>query len=315
MSAQPLMHAPMSRGDWLSALAVIVIWGLNFVVMKLGLQTLSPMVLGALRFMAASLPFVLFVRPPKMPWGFVVAYGLAQGLGQFGLLFLGLRLGMTAGMASVVMQTQAFFTVILAVSFLGERAKASQWCGLVLAFAGLIVIATGHGQGALQMTLAGFVLTLGAAFMWAVSNLVARKASQVAPGYAPLPFVVWSSLVPIVPFWLLAWALEGGAGIAQQLQAVDGKAVFAVVYLALLATVLAYSLWTRLLQRHSAARVTPYSLLVPVVGLMVAMLVLGEQPSKAQWLGTTAVIAGMLVNQFAGFIRWHKPAAAPIAGK
>lgn len=297
------MHTTrMSRGDWCCALAVIVIWGLNFVVMKLGLQTLSPMVLGALRFMVASLPFLLFVRPPKMPWGYVVAYGLAQGLGQFGLLFLGLRWGMTAGMASVVMQTQAFFTVILAVSLLGERAKPSQWWGLVLAFVGLIVIAAGHGEGALQMSLAGFVLTLGAAFMWAVSNLVARKASQVAPGYAPLPFIVWSSLVPIAPFWLLAWMLEGSDGIVQQLQLADDKAVFAVVYLALLATVLAYSLWTLLLQRHTAARVTPYSLLVPVVGLMAAMVVLGEQPTGMQWLGTAMVVLGMLVNQFGSML-------------
>lgn len=309
MSAPLLQTTRMSRGDWLCALAVIVIWGLNFVVMKLGLETLSPMVLGALRFMVASLPFLLFVRPPQMPWGYVVAYGLAQGLGQFGLLFLGLRWGMTAGMASVVMQTQAFFTVILAVSLLGERAKPSQWWGLVLAFAGLIVIAAGHGEGALQMSLAGFVLTLGAAFMWAVSNLVARKASQVAPGYAPLPFIVWSSLVPIAPFWLLAWALEGSDGIAQQLQAADGKALLAVVYLALLATVLAYSLWTRLLQRHTAARVTPYSLLVPVVGLMAAMVVLGEQPTAMQWLGTAAVVCGMLVNQFAHLLRKSRPVA------
>ena len=149
MSAPLLQTTRMLRGDWLCALAVIVIWGLNFVVMKLGLQTLSPMVLGALRFMVASLPFLLFVRPPQLPWGYVVAYGLAQGLGQFGLLFLGLRWGMTAGMASVVMQTQAFFTVILAVSLLGERAKPMQWWGLVLAFAGLIVIAAGHGEGTL----------------------------------------------------------------------------------------------------------------------------------------------------------------------
>jgi O-acetylserine/cysteine efflux transporter len=298
---------PLSRGDLLCALGVIVIWGLNFVVMKLGLQTLSPMLLGALRFMVASLPFVLFVRPPAMPWRYVVAYGLAQGLGQFGFLFLGLRLGMTAGMASVVMQTQAFFTLIMAVALLGERARPPQWAGLGLAFAGLLVIAAGHGEGALQMTLAGFVLTLGAAFMWAVSNLVVRKAAQVAPGYAPLPFIVWSSLVPIAPFWALAWWSEGGQGLAAQLQAMDAKAVFAVLYLALLATLLAYSLWTRLLQRHAAGRVTPFSLFVPVVGLLAAMQVLGEQPTRWQWLGTAAVLAGMAVNQ--GLLRWRGLAA------
>ncbi len=113
----------LSRGDLLRALAVVVIWGLNFVVMKVGLQGLSPMLLGALRFAAASLPFLLFVHLPVLPWRFVVGYGLAQGLGQFGFLFLGLQLGMTAGMASVVMQTQAFFTLLLAAPLLGERAR------------------------------------------------------------------------------------------------------------------------------------------------------------------------------------------------
>lgn len=299
------MQAPsrFSRGDMACALGVIVIWGLNFVVMKLGLQTLSPMVLGALRFMAASLPFIAFIRPPQMPWRYVVAYGLAQGLGQFGFLFLGLRLGMTAGMASVVMQTQAFFTLLLAVAFLGERARAMQWAGLAMALSGLVIIAAGHGEGALQMTLAGFVLTLCAAFMWAVSNLVVRKAAQAAPGYAPLPFVVWSSLVPIIPFWLLACLQDGPQEVARQLASLDIKAALAVLYLALLATLLAYSLWTRLLQRHTAGKVTPYSLLVPVIGLVAALLVLGEHPAPLQWWGTAAVLCGMVINQSQGLMQ------------
>ena len=108
----------LSHGDLLRALAVVVIWGLNFVVMKVGLQGLSPMLMGALRFMLASLPFLLFVRPPALPWRYVAAYGLAQGLGQFGFLFLGLQLGMTAGMASVVMQKHARAALLLAAPLL-----------------------------------------------------------------------------------------------------------------------------------------------------------------------------------------------------
>ena len=120
-------NTPLSRGDWLSALVVVLIWGLNFVVMKLGLQAISPMLLGALRFSAASLPFLLFVRPPSLPWRFMLGYGLAQGVGQFGLLFLGLHLGMTAGMASVVIQTQAFFT-LLAAPWANARATSPLLC-------------------------------------------------------------------------------------------------------------------------------------------------------------------------------------------
>lgn len=290
----------LSTGDLLRVLGVVVIWGLNFVVMKMGLQSLSPMLLGALRFTAASLPFLLFVPRPNLPWTYVVAYGLAQGVGQFGLLFLGLKLGMTAGMASVVIQTQALFSLLMAVLLLGERARGSQWLGLCISLGGLFMIASAHGEGAQQMTLAGFILTLGAAFMWAVSNLVARKAAQ-AGHYEAFPFIVWSSLVPILPFFALSWWLDGPQQMRAQLLAFDGKALFAVLYLALLATLLAYSLWTRLLQRHPAGRVTPFSLLVPVVGLVAAMALLGEQPSALQWAGTVAVLCGMLVNQMGGW--------------
>jgi O-acetylserine/cysteine efflux transporter len=296
---------PFSRGDALRALAVVVIWGLNFVVMKLGLQSLSPWLLGALRFAAAALPFVWFVRPPPLPWGFVAGYGLAQGLGQFGFLFLGLQLGMTAGMASVVMQTQAFFTLMLALPILGERARTRQWLGVGVALAGLVLIAAAHGEGPGQMTLAGFVLTLSAAFMWAVSNLVARRASQLAR-YEPFPFVVWSSVFPIVPFALIALALDGPMQVANQLAGMDSRAWFAVLYLALGATLLAYSLWTRLLQRHAAARVTPFSLLVPVVGLWAAWADFGELPVPLQWLGVAGVIGGLVINQGGVPLRWRR---------
>ncbi|MEZ5630331.1 MAG: EamA family transporter [Burkholderiaceae bacterium] len=300
--------APLSTGDLLRALGVIVIWGLNFVVMKVGLQSLSPMLLGALRFVVASLPFLLFVPRPALPWRYLVAYGLAQGVGQFGLLFLGLRWGMTAGMASVVMQTQAFFTLLMAATLLGEHARRSQWLGLGIAFGGLLLIAGAHGEGSQQMSLIGFVLTLGAAFMWSVSNLVVRQAAKVG-AYDPLGFIVWSSLVPIVPFFGLSAWLDGPLQMAAQLAGFDGKALFAVLYLALVATLLAYSLWTRLLQRHPAGRVTPFSLLVPVVGLLAAMTLLGEQPAFWQWVGTAAVLLGMLVNQFGGQLGLRRAAA------
>lgn len=287
----------LSGGDAIRVAAVVLIWGLNFVVMKWGLQDLSPMLLGALRFAVAALPLLLFVRRPALPARYLAGYGLAQGLGQFGLLFTALQLGMTAGMASVVMQTQAFFTLLLAMPLLGERAAARQWAGLAIALAGLAAIASAHGEGPGQMSLAGFVLTLGAALMWAVSNLVSRLATRRGGDYDPLGFIVWSSLVPILPFTLLALWQDGSAGVARQLGGLDLRGIAAVLYLALLATLLAYSLWTRLLQRHSPARIAPWSLLVPVVGLWAAAMAFGERPLPLQWLGTAGVLLGLLVNQ------------------
>lgn len=289
----------LSAADWAGALAVVVIWGLNFVVIKWGLQQVGPMLLGALRFSLASLPLLLFVRPPSLPWRYVAAYGLAQGLGQFGFLFLGLKLGMTAGMASVVMQAQAIFTLLLAAPLLGERGRPAQWLGLGLALAGLLLIGGSHGGGAGQMTLAGFVLTLCGAFMWAVSNIVARLAARQGR-YEPLPFIVWSSLFPILPFAGLAVAMDGAPAVRAQLAGMDAEAWLAVLYLAALATLAAYSLWTRLLQRHAAGRITPFSLLVPVVGLWAALAAFGERPGLAQWAGAALVLAGLAVNQWGG---------------
>jgi O-acetylserine/cysteine efflux transporter len=292
----------LSRGDWARALLVIVIWGTNFVAMKYGLKTLSPMLLSALRFVAASLPFLLFVRPPRsVGWRYLAAYGVVQGVGQFGLLFLGLKLGMPAGMASVVLQTQAFVTLLLAACFLGEAARIWHWLGLLVSLGGLLAIGSAHGEGGDAMTLAGFLLTLASACMWAVSNLITRYAARNGP-YEPFPFIVWSSIFPILPLLALAVWTDGADSVVYQLQHIDLTAIASVLYLALLATLLGYGLWTRLLQRYAASTVAPLSLMVPVVGLVSAMALLGERPTSMQWLGTLAVLAGMVINQFGG--RW-----------
>lgn len=299
-SASPSATAGMSRADWLSALIVIVVWGLNFVVMKWGLATLSPLLMCALRFVAASLPFLLFVRPPRnLSWGLLAAYGLVQGVGQFGLLFTGMKLGMPAGMASVVLQTQAFITMLMAAALLGEKPQRWQWIGLTVAIAGLVLIGAAHGDGASQMTLLGFLFTVGAAAMWASSNLLTRMAAKQGP-YEPVSFIVWTSLFPIVPLLLLSLWLDGADQVAQQLQAIGVRELGVIAYLAFLSTLLGYGLWTRLLQRYAASTVAPLSLLVPVIGLLSAMLLLGEFPTALQWLGTAGVLLGMVVNQFGG---------------
>jgi O-acetylserine/cysteine efflux transporter len=300
------MSSTLSRGDWVRALLVITIWGLNFVVMKWGVATLTPLFLCALRFMAASLPFLLFVRPPRnLRWGVVAAYGLVQGVGQFGLLLSAMKVGMPAGMASVVLQTQAFITMLMAAALLGEKPQRWQWLGLCIAIGGLVFIGAAHGSSPADMPLLGFLLVVGAAAMWAGSNLLTRMAAQQGH-YDPVSFIVWSSLFPIVPLLLLAWWLEGGDTVLRQVQTIGWRELGVVAYLALLSTLVGYGLWTRLLQRYAASTVAPLSLLVPVVGLLSAMLLLGERPSLWQWLGTAGVLAGMCINQFGG--RWARRA-------
>lgn len=294
----------LTRGEYLKALLVVVIWGLNFVVMKFGLQGLSPMLLGALRFSMASLPLLVFIRPPKVPMRFVVIYGMTQGLGQFGLLFTAIQLGMPAGMASLVLQTQAFFTMILAGLVLHERPHACQWLGLGIAAIGLAFIAASAGAGPGDMTLVGFSLAVGAALMWSLSNVVIRFTGRAAPVYDSFALIVWSSLVPIVPFFLLAFWMDGTDATLQALSNAGWREFGAVAYLACLATLTAYSLWAQLLKRHPTSRIAPFSLLVPIVGLITAAVVFGERLGPAQWLGTIAVLGGLLVSQFGQ--RWWR---------
>jgi len=292
----------LSRKDYLCALAVVVIWGTNFVAMKVGMRGLSPMLLGALRFALAAFPLILFVRAPRLPWRWVAAYGLVQGLGQFGLLFTALKFGMPAGMASLVIQTQAFFTLLLAAPLLHERAQRHHWIGLGVAALGLAVIAGGRGEGPGQMTMLGFALTLGGAFMWAVSNIIVRMASRKSPGYDPFAFIAWSSAAPVLPFLLLAVLIDGWGPVAGMVLGMGWGEVLSVLYLAVLATLVAYTLWTQLLTRHAAAKIAPFSLLVPVVGLWAASMAFGERLEPLQWLGVAGVLAGLIFNQLGG--RW-----------
>ncbi|MBD9423134.1 EamA family transporter [Achromobacter sp. ACM04] len=292
----------LSRKDYFCALAVVVIWGTNFVAMKVGMRGLSPMLLGALRFALAAFPLILFVRAPRLPWRWVAAYGLVQGLGQFGLLFTALKFGMPAGMASLVIQTQAFFTLLLAAPILHERAQRHHWIGLGVAALGLAVIAGGRGEGPGQMTMVGFVLTLGGAFMWAVSNIIVRLASRKSPGYDPFAFIAWSSAAPVLPFLLLAVLIDGWQPVVGMIVNIGWGEILSVLYLAVLATLVAYTLWTQLLTRHAAAKIAPFSLLVPVVGLWAASVAFGERLETLQWVGVACVLAGLLFNQLGG--RW-----------
>jgi O-acetylserine/cysteine efflux transporter len=287
--------AGLSGRELAAALAIVLIWGVNFVAMKLGLRDFTPFQLGAGRYLAAALPLVLLVRPPRLHWKWVLLYGLFQGVGQFGFLFWALQVGMTASLASVLMQTQVFFTALFGFVLLRERAGRPLQAGLVLAALGLACFAMNYrapGAGSATTAL-GFALNLGAAAMWAASNVVARKAQQASAGFDPLAFVVWSSLVPIIPFVLLSLWLDPAPSRWRWTDAAWSSWA-AIAFLGWIATAAAYGMWTGLLKRHPANRVAPFSLGVPVVGLTAGMLVLGEAVTPWQWAGIVFVVAALV---------------------
>lgn len=285
----------LSGRDLAAALAIVFIWGMNFVAMKFALRDFTPFQLGAARYVLAVLPLVFFIRAPQLHWKWVVLYGLSQGVGQFGFLFSAIKVGMTASLASVLMQTQVFFTAIFGYLLLRERANRPLQIGLLLAALGLGCFAinyAGPQEAGNATTFWGFILNLCAAAMWAASNIVARKSQQASAGFDPLAFVVWSSLVPVLPFVAMSVVFDDPA-VRWNWTAAGATGWLSVAYLGWIATILAYGMWTGLLKRHPANRVAPFSLGVPVVGLAAGLVILGESITGWQWAGIALVVAAL----------------------
>ena len=290
--------------DYLSALAVVVIWGLNFIFMKFALHDFTPFQMGAARYVFAVFPLILFIKRPNLDLKWLLYYGLFQGVGQFGFLFVGLKLGMTAALASVLMQTQVFFTALISFFLLGEKPSRSLQIGLFLAAMGLICFAINYiapqATNTSTTTLSGLIFCVLGASMWATSNIVVRKAQQSLKkdaSFDAVAFLVWSSIVPILPFIGLTLLFDAESTRWRWLAA-PWSSWLSVAFLGWVATIIAYALWTGLLKRHPANRVAPFSLGVPVVGITAGMVVLGEQITSWQWGGIALVVAALLVVIF-----------------
>jgi O-acetylserine/cysteine efflux transporter len=272
----------------LLALAVVAIWGTNFVVIRWGLDAFAPYTFAALRYTFSCLPFIFFVRKPAMSWGKLAAFGVLIGVGQFGLLFWAMRSDISPGLASLVIQSQVFFTIALAAALYRERLKTLQWPAFGLAIAGLAVVAS-HVSGSAGVTLLGIVLVIGAAISWAGGNLVARAAGKVDA----LGFMVWSSPFAAVPLWIITLSQNGPDAVGATLARADATAWGAVAWQSVGNTLFGYGVWNWLLARHPASTVTPTALLVPVFGMAASALALHE--GLPAWkLGAAALVMGGL---------------------
>ena len=293
----------MSVKDMLLALCVVVAWGVNFVVIKLGLQGMPPFLLAGLRFTLVAFPAIFFVRRPPIPLRWLVVYGMTISFGQFAFLFLAIKLGMPAGLASLVLQAQAFFTLLLGALLLAERLRWNHIVGIIIATLGMFLLATAgmEGQTSAGITLTTMMLTLSAALSWGLGNIT-NKIIMRNRSVPIMSLVVWSALVPIVPFFACSLLFDGQAAIVYSLLHIGLQTVLALFYLAFVATIVGYAIWGNLLSRYETWRVAPLSLLVPVVGIVTAALVLDEHLSGQQMLGAAVIILGLLVNVFGGVL-------------
>lgn len=270
------------------ALACALIWGFVFVVISWGLRELPPLLFTGLRFASCAilLPAVGFNRPAA--WRYILGIGLFLGTFQFGLLFLAMSVGMPAGLASLVIQSQAFFTVILAALLLGDRPRPRQIAGIILAFAGIAAIASELPGGGSRV---GLALCLAAGMSWAVANML-MKAARATNAFH---LMVWMSLVPPIPLALASWVFEGPAGF-QSLAGLSATGWFAVLYNGWVATLLAFGIWSYLLKLYSATVVAPFSLLVPVFGMSFAALLLGEALTPIKLAAGVVILIGLAMT-------------------
>jgi len=283
------VHSQLSVRDMLLALAVVFVWGVNFAIIRIGLNSLPPLLFASLRFTFVLIPAVFFLPRPKVGWGNLAIYGLAIGLGQFGLLFIAMNGMISAGLASLVIQMQAFFTIALSMVRNNERLKPYQLTAFALALVGMGVIMAHSGKGT---TIAGLALTLAAAASWGLANQASKEAGKVNA----LAYVVWASMFSLPPLYLLSLWREGLPAIVGGLSHAGWRTWAVIFYQSAGNTMFGYGVWAWLHARHPAASVAPLSLLVPVFGFGASALLLGE-PLQAWKIGAALlVLAGLAVN-------------------
>ena len=278
------------------ALAVIAVWGTNFVVIRIGLDQLPPVLFAALRFVCALIPAVFFLKRPAVSWANLAAYGLFGGAGQFGLLFIAMRGHISPGLASLVIQAQVFFTIGLSVKIAKERVQAFQVVALAIGAVGIVVIAS-HTD--LSTTPLGLGLVLLAALCWAIANLLVKRSG--APNM--LSYVVWASLFAAPPLLVLSWVTEGWPAIAAGLSQAGPATWAAVLWQALGNTLFGYAVWGWLLARYSAGAVTPLALLIPVFGMGASAIWLSEPLPPWKIAAAGLILGGLAINVF--YPKWR----------
>jgi O-acetylserine/cysteine efflux transporter len=273
----------------LLALLVVIIWGVNFIFVKLGLEELPPLLLCAVRFFLASVPAIFFIKRPAIPFNIVALYGFFMFGLQFALVFMGMQTGMTPGMASLIMQIQVFFSMFFAAIFLAEMPSSWQIIGAIIAFSGIAIVAMHFDD---NISLLGFLLILAASASWGIGNLVTKKASHANM----IALVVWGSAVSCLPMLLISLMIEGPDRIVTSYQQLTWVGAASVLYIVYLSTWVGYGVWNWLLGRYPVSFIVPFTLLVPIVGLLSSAILLGEPLPLWKISAGLLVMSGVCIN-------------------
>jgi len=278
----------MRPKDILIAIAVAFIWGFNFVVIEIGLDSFPPLFFSALRFVFSAFPAIFFIPKKSVGLQWVIAIGLLLGVLMFSLLFVGMKAGMPAGLSSLVLQIQSVFTLILSSLLLKDSPSFLQKSGMAFAFGGILILVVDTiEQSDANLIGLGFVVSAGLA--WAASNILMKKAGSINMFH----LIISMSLIPPLPLFLLSWFFETGQVRSIETLTLTGVAV--ILYTSIISTVLAFGFWGKLLARYSPNIVAPFSLLVPVFGMLSSWIMLNESFSVMEWVASLCIFSGLLV--------------------
>ncbi|MEO9332614.1 EamA family transporter [Ectopseudomonas guguanensis] len=281
----------MKASHLLLAVLITAIWGFNFSVIKLGLQSVDPFILAGIRFTLCALPMVFFIRFPQVAIGYVITYGLLFGVGLWSIVNLGIQAGLSAGIASLVLQFSAFFTILLGALVFHESISKYQYAGIAIALLGLgLIINITDGT----VTLVGIALVIFGALCWSLANIVIKKAGTKEV----FAFLVWSSLFSPIPLFLIAYLQHGPEIYVRTLAQIDNAAIFSILFQAYPTTLIGYWIWNSLLKTYPVSTVAPLSLLVPVFGLLGSALIFSEQIGLSKGVAAALIILGLVVGLY-----------------
>lgn len=273
----------MKLRDILLAMLVALLWGSAFVVIELGLKEIPPILNASLRFLVASLPFVLFVGRNAIPWRWIFSIGAAF-ICMFSLMYVGMKMGIPAGLTSLVLQSQVLFAVVLAAFIFREIPGLLPSMGLILGVSGVAIIASTMADSG---TMEAFALVIGAAFFYGLISILMKLAGRVNM----LSLIVWASLIPPLPLFVLSLALETGQFDATV--NISAVGLFSIFYTAIFGTIIPFAIWGRLLRAYSTQTVAPFALLVPIFGMFLASIVMNESFGETRIYAAALILIGL----------------------
>jgi O-acetylserine/cysteine efflux transporter len=276
------------------AVLVPLLWGYQFVAIKVGVVEFPPLFFLGLRFLAIALLLIPFVRrPTRQEFGPIAVISVFLGGLNFGLFYVGMGLG-SGSMSAVAYQLTAPFTVLLAWPLLAERPSLITFAGVLLAFGGVVVLAAGPGLSANALPI---LLVVGAAFAFAVANVLTKRLGP----FDPLMLTGWSSLFTVPQVMLMSLFLEHGQ--LATLVTADERGWMALAYTIFIGGIVGFGLWFWLIARCTMARVAPFALLLPVFALISSVLFLGDRMTPTLVIGALLAISGVAITQVRSIAR------------